>query len=591
MNRILRWIRRHKRVVGSILVVLLVGFVGYLQYFDQRMVPGVSLGSIRVGGYHQDEAARKLNDAVAHLQAEGIDVTVQDVRYTIDLRSAGFDVDIERTLEAAFERGHTGSFLRQGWERVAGLWQDRAYQTVSMLDETIVRQQIDDIALHVNSDARDLRLSVTGATVTLLTDTQSGVALEREDAYRSVMEAIASFHSQVVVWHLVDQNPRASLESADEAVATARRMIASPITLSYEDASFTISRSVLGSWIVSTYEGDALMASMSMSKIAAYATTIGKSLNVAPIPPEISTTEGRVTGFVPAKVGRSVQEDVLIGMIARELNARAHSKAATVTFIVPVTSTAVGLTGLDDSTGIKELIGRATTPFTGSPRNRISNIKNGVRFLSGAIVEPGAEFSTLATLGVIDNTTGYLPELVIKGDRTIPEFGGGLCQVSTTLFRAVLDAGLPVTQRRNHSFRVSYYEKDGTGKSIGPGLDATIYEPDVDFRFRNTTEHAVLVIGYVAGDKVTFELYGTRDGRTASVVGPIKLSETPSGDPIYTDDPELPKGTIKQLETAHPGGSAIATYTITYPDGSKEIQEFKSWYRPWPARYAVGTKE
>jgi vancomycin resistance protein YoaR len=368
-------------------------------------------------------------------------------------------------------------------------------------------------------------------------------------------------------------------------------MIASPMQLVYEDASFFISRTLIASWIVSTYEEGDLVASMSFEKIAQHVTTVAKALNVAPIPPEISTTEGRVTGFVPAKVGRSVQESVLIDMIARQLDARARNKAATGVFTIPVKSTTMALTGIDAASGIKEIVGMATTPFTGSPRNRIVNIKNGVRFISGAMVDPGAEFSTLGTLGTIDNTTGYLPELVIKGDRTIPEFGGGLCQVSTTLFRAVLDAGLPVTKRRNHSYRVSYYEKDGAGHVIGPGLDATIYEPDIDFRFRNTTAHPILIIGYVVGDKVTFELYGTRDGRTSQVIGPRLLQEVPPGDPIYTDDPTLPKGTTKQLETPHPGGTAIATYVVTLPDGTKEIQEFKSWYRPWPARFAVGTGE
>jgi vancomycin resistance protein YoaR len=243
---------------------------------------------------------------------------------------------------------------------------------------------------------------------------------------------------------------------------------------------------------------------------------------------------------------------------------------------------------LGDGSGIQELIGRATTPFTGSPRNRVSNIKNGVRFLSGITIQPGEEFSTLGTLGTIDNTTGYLPELVIKGDRTVPEFGGGLCQVSTTLFRTALDAGLPITARRNHSFRVGYYEKDGNGNYIGPGLDATIYEPNLDLKFRNDTGNSILIVGYVQGTKVTFEMYGTQDGRTSEIDGPYTLTETSAGEPVYIDTDELPVGEVKQVEWPHPGGSAVATYTITYPDGTQESQEFKSWYRRWPAKFLVG---
>jgi vancomycin resistance protein YoaR len=152
----------------------------------------------------------------------------------------------------------------------------------------------------------------------------------------------------------------------------------------------------------------------------------------------------------------------------------------------------------------------------------------------------------------------------------------------------VLDAGLPVTARRNHSYRVSYYEKDGNGKYIGPGLDATIYQPDTDFRFVNDTKHPLLIIGYVAGDKVTFELYGTKDGRTSTLVGPKLLTETPAGPAVYIETTDLAPGVIKQVETPHPGGSATATYTVKYADGTLKTVEFKSWYRRWPAKYLKG---
>ena len=238
--------------------------------------------------------------------------------------------------------------------------------------------------------------------------------------------------------------------------------------------------------------------------------------------------------------------------------------------------------------GIIELIGTATTPLTGSPQNRRYNIANGAKFLTGILIPPNEEFSTLKSLGTIDNSTGYLPELVIKGDRTIPEFGGGLCQVSTTLFRATLNAGLPITARQNHSYRVSYYEKDAAGNTIGPGLDATIYNPAPDFRFKNDTGHTVLIEGYVEGDLITFNFYGTRDGRSSAIDGPHLLSSSPAGEPIYAETDTLEPGVTKQIERAHAGGSATATYTVTYPDGSENKQVFESYYRPWPARYLVG---
>ncbi len=211
--------------------------------------------------------------------------------------------------------------------------------------------------------------------------------------------------------------------------------------------------------------------------------------------------------------------------------------------------------------------------------------------MTGVIVQPGEEFSTVEKLGTVDNTTGYLPEFVIKGNQTIPEFGGGLCQVSTTLFRAALDAGLPITARRSHSYRVSYYETDGAGRYIGPGLDATIYAPDPDLRFVNDMEHSILIYGYVQGNKLTFELYGTKDGRAAQVDGPHQLTQEAPGDPVYIETDTLAKGETKQIEKPRAGGSTLATYAITYPNGKVVTKQFKSYYRRVPARYLVGTHE
>jgi len=294
---------------------------------------------------------------------------------------------------------------------------------------------------------------------------------------------------------------------------------------------------------------------------------------------------------VPPRSGRTVNEAKAVDNIVQELKRRRISTVHVESIELPVKITKSMGTIPDNIYGISELIGKATTPFTGSPKNRVSNIENGIKFLTGILIQPGEGFSTLDALGEVDDTTGYLPELVIKGDETIPEFGGGLCQVSTTLFRAVLNAGLPVSERQNHSYRVSYYEYNEDGNYIGPGLDATIYNPNPDLKFKNDTDSTILIYGYVEGDKATFELYGTKDGRTVEIEGPETLTVIPAGNPIYIDTNALAKGSVRKIETAHSGGSVIATYKVTYPDGTIREQEFKSWYKKWPAKYLVGIRE
>lgn len=171
--------------------------------------------------------------------------------------------------------------------------------------------------------------------------------------------------------------------------------------------------------------------------------------------------------------------------------------------------------------GIHELVSQGKTNFQGSPKNRIFNIKRALEQFDGALIEPGAEFSFVDLLGEVDGEHGYLPELVIKHNRTEPEFGGGICQVSTTMFRAALNAGMKVTMRKNHAYPVQYYKPYG--------MDATIYIPRPDLRFINNTPGHILILPTVEGTELTFSFYGTRDGRTVTIDGPHILEKNPDG--------------------------------------------------------------
>ncbi len=167
------------------------------------------------------------------------------------------------------------------------------------------------------------------------------------------------------------------------------------------------------------------------------------------------------------------------------------------------------------------VLAKGESNFAGSPKNRIHNIHVGTQRFNGLVIMPGEEFSFNRYLGAVDESNGYLPELVIKENVTTPEFGGGICQVSTTAFRAAMIAGLDVTARRNHSYPVAYY---GT-----PGYDATVYSPSPDFRFKNDTANPVLLKTRIEGTKVIFEVLGTNDGRTVKINGPFVTSKKPDG--------------------------------------------------------------
>lgn len=168
-----------------------------------------------------------------------------------------------------------------------------------------------------------------------------------------------------------------------------------------------------------------------------------------------------------------------------------------------------------------DLLTTGETNFSGSPNNRIHNIKVGTARFNGLVVMPGEEFSFNTYLGAVDEENGYLPELVIKENVTTPEFGGGICQISTTAFRAAMQAGLDITYRRNHSYPVSYYG--------APGYDATVYQPAPDFRFKNDMASPILFKTNIIGSKVRFEVWGTQDGRSVKINGPFTTEKKPDG--------------------------------------------------------------
>jgi len=168
-----------------------------------------------------------------------------------------------------------------------------------------------------------------------------------------------------------------------------------------------------------------------------------------------------------------------------------------------------------------DLLGKGESNFAGSPRNRVHNIGVAVARYNGLVVQPGEEFSFNGYLGDVDAENGYLPELVIKENVTTPEFGGGICQVSTTAFRAAMYSGLDVSMRRNHSYPVAYY---GT-----PGFDATVYQPSPDLRFINDTGSPAHLRTSIVGTKVIFEFWGKSDGRKVTVNGPFVTERKPDG--------------------------------------------------------------
>ncbi|MEK9166932.1 MAG: VanW family protein [Patescibacteria group bacterium] len=235
--------------------------------------------------------------------------------------------------------------------------------------------------------------------------------------------------------------------------------------------------------------------------------------------------------------------------------------------------------------GITDLVSVGYSTLRGSPANRIHNITYGLKKFNGIIIAPEEEFSFTKTLGPVDAAHGWLPELVIKGDETIPEYGGGLCQVSTTMYRAALYGGLPITARTNHSYAVSYY-----AYPYGYGLDATVYVPNPDMRFINDTGASILVQSYVEGSDAYYIFYGKNDGRYVNMEGPFAYGYNSTASEVteYTDT--LAPGVRQLKEYAHTGFQVDWYRTVFNIDDTIKIarETIHSFYEARPAKYLEG---
>lgn len=253
---------------------------------------------------------------------------------------------------------------------------------------------------------------------------------------------------------------------------------------------------------------------------------------------------GRVVEFHPGEDGKILDINLSIERITAALD----NNEASAELVISTESPNIKLSDIN-TYGIKELVGRGESNFAGSPYNRVYNIEVGVQKESGILLKPGQEFSFNEYLGPVDGEHGFLPELVIKRTGTVPEFGGGLCQVSSTAFRAAMNAGLAITARRNHSYAVEYYAPQGT--------DATIYPGSQDLKFVNNTKSYILIWPHIPEkNRLVFDFYGEKDERKVTFDGP------------YTYDRQS-NGAMK----------AVWTRIVTMPDG-KEIKDvFQSVYQ------------
>lgn len=325
----------------------------------------------------------------------------------------------------------------------------------------------------------------------------------------------------------------------------------------------------------------------SQKKLDAVILPIADQINVAPVDPLFNFENGKVTTFRDGVDGKVLEQDtVKLAIIAQFKQASAGNSPRQFAIKLPVkTILAKGAQDVADNLGIKEAVAEGTSFFHHSDKDRIFNLSLAANRLNGVIIKPNEVFSFVKAVGDISVLSGYHQAYVIQNGKTVLGDGGGVCQVSTTLFRAALNAGLPIVERHQHAYRVGYYEQNS-----GPGIDAAIYSPTVDMKFKNDTGYALLIQTYLdpTAQSLTFTLYGTKDDREVTITDPVVLSTTPAPPPVYQDDSTLPKGTVKQVDFAADGANVYFTRTVTKAGQKPLYDKFASNYKPWQAVYVRG---
>lgn len=315
-----------------------------------------------------------------------------------------------------------------------------------------------------------------------------------------------------------------------------------------------------------------------------------EKINKEPVDALFNFRDGKVTAFKPSEDGRAVKIEEIKKNLDSQFE-KIFSRQSPQKIIIPIGIKILKpkiTTDKANNLGIKELIGKGTSLFQHSIPSRIFNITLAAGRINGVLVAPSETFSFDKALGDVSSFTGYQQAYIIQNGKTVLGDGGGICQVSTTFFRALLNAGLPITQRQAHAYRVGYYEQDSP-----PGLDATIYVPSVDLKFKNDTNDYILIQTSIDSEsqQLSVSLYGTKDGRVTNLTEPLITDRVPAPEDAYQDDPTLPKGVVKQVDFKAEGSNVSFTREVTQ-NGKKIISEkFISNYAPWQSVFLRGTKE
>lgn len=601
------WVKTRKPaglILGAGLIITIIyGGTSFAlaQAYEDRLYPNLSVGTVDIGSLSKEEAFDRLEQSYEELLNEGLTILFEGERFTVNLRMSGstdpdlvynlIDFNPDRAMEEAFTIGHTDSWLADGSLVLQSLLLPHSLDPqMTLLDEELEEILLEQFGEYeVEGQNTDYAVEISGNDLVItITGGEEGLALDIDTVLNAVENSMTEFSIDEQALALLVTDNVVAMPQAEALVEEVEAMVlAAPYTLTHTSESqreytWTISRTEIANWIYPVFVDDEQTTlALNEESVHTLMAEIGEKINIDATDARFTVEEGRVTEFKGSLDGVTLNEEETTMAFMEELG-NENVRLAVITDVVEPEVT----TGSVNDLGIREILGIGTSDFSGSPYNRVQNIQHGAEKLNGMLIPPGETISLVETLKPFTLEDGYLPELVIKGDEIKPEIGGGLCQIGTTTFRAAMNSGLQIDERRNHSLVVGYYDDPTNGN---PGTDATLYDPAPDFKFTNDTENYILLTTEV--DLTTYELFftfwGTDDGRDGYYTAPVVESWTGYGETQYVETEDLEPGVTK-CQSPHSGATTSFTYFVDYEDGTKHEKIYSSTYRSLPRICLVG---
>ncbi len=587
--------------LGGLLIFLgLVFFwvIGYQLVYAGRIFPGVTVAGVDLSGMSPDDAALRLSEKLSYPISGKVVFRQGDKAWVVSPVQLGMVFDASQSARTAYDLGRKGGLFTalDGQIRARGFGYDVA--PVIIFDQRVAYQYLQGLAQQVDQPVVEASLQINGANVSAVPG-QAGRTVNIDATLANLSTQLQTFRDGEV--QLAVQEVQPSVADVSSQADTARQILSQPLQLSMPNAQ----AGDPGPWVFQpevvahligvqkAQEGDTSKVQLTLNSdtlrqmLSNIETQVDRQAQNARFHFDESTRQ--LVAISSSSTGRTLDMSASAKAITDALLSGQHS----VPLVVTETQPAVSDTATAQQLGITELLpnGVQTSYFYGSHSERVQNITTAAGRFDGVLVAPGETFSMGETLGDVSLDNGFTEALIIYGGHTIKGVGGGVCQVSTTLFRTVFFAGFPVVERIPHAYRVSYYEETANG--VDPkyaGLDATVYFPLVDFKFKNDTPYWILMETSVGSGSLTWKLYSTYDGRTVqwTTTGPQNIVPAPK--PLFKVNQDLNPGQITQTDYAANGADVTVDRTVT-KDGAVYFQdEFKTHYEPWQAvcEYAPG---